>query len=265
MQAEGLVSVCLGVKNGIRTIGRFIDAVRAQTWPQVELVIVDNQSTDGTAEICRERADKFFSQGPERSAQRNKAMREASGQFVLVLDADQYLQPTVGAEGVARLRVDPSLHGLFVPEETVAEGFWGACKKFERDFYLAGDESAEAARFYRRDEVLAIGGFDESQTGSEDWDLSDRMLAKYGRFGRTKARLVHDEGFIDLAAQVKKKRYYARSGINGYVRTAPPARRLPFPLRPSVRRQWPRLLVHPLLTAGTLYMKLREGLSVMGS
>ena len=263
MPAEPLVSVCLGVKNGARTIARFIDAVRAQTYPALELVIVDNHSADGTAEICQKGADKFFTLGPERSAQRNKALREAAGEYALVLDADQYLTPGVVADCVATLRADPAAHGLFVPEETLAEGFWGACKKFERDFYLGGDLSAEAARFFRREEVLAIGGFDERQTGSEDWDLSDRMLATYGKLGRISSRIIHDEGFIDLAEQIKKKRYYARSGISDYLKTAPSFRRVPFPLRPSVRRQWSRLLLHPVLAAGTLYMKLREGLSVL--
>lgn len=264
MPGEPLVSVCLGVKNGARTISRFIEAVRGQSHRAIELIAVDNHSTDGTAAICQERADKFFTLGPERSAQRNKALREAAGEYVLVLDADQYLTPGVVAECVATMRADPTLHGLFVPEETIAEGFWGACKKFERDFYLIGDASAEAARFFRRDEVLALGGFDERQTGSEDWDLSDRMLARYGKLGRIQSRIVHDEGFIDLAEQVKKKRYYARSGISEYLKTAPAFRRVPFPLRPSVRKQWPRLLLHPVLAAGTMYMKLREGLSVVG-
>jgi glycosyltransferase involved in cell wall biosynthesis len=265
VRGEPLVSVCLGVRNGARTIDRFIDAVRAQTHPAIELIVVDNHSTDGTAETCQKRADKFFTLGPERSAQRNKALREAAGEYVIVLDADQYMTPRVVAECVATMSADPALHGLFIPEETLADGFWGACKKFERDFYLIGDLSAEAARFFRRDEVLAIGGFDERQTGSEDWDLSDRILATHGKLGRITSRIVHDEGFIDLAEQVEKKRYYARSGINHYLKTAPSFRRVPFPLRPSVRKQWARLLAHPVLAAGTMYMKLREGLSLVGS
>jgi glycosyltransferase involved in cell wall biosynthesis len=265
VRGEPLVSVCLGVRNGARTIDRFIHAVRAQTHPAIELIVVDNHSTDGTAEICQKSADKFFTLGPERSAQRNKGLREAAGEYVIVVDADQYMTPGVVAECVATMSADPALHGLFIPEETRADGFWGACKKFERDFYLIGDLSAEAARFFRRGEVLAIGGFDERQTGSEDWDLSDRMLATYGKLGRITSRIIHDEGFIDLAEQVKKKRYYARSGISDYLKTAPPFRRVPFPLRPSVRKQWARLLAHPVLAAGTMYMKLREGLSVVGS
>lgn len=264
MSEQPLVSVCLGVKNGIRTLGRFVSCVRRQTYPHIELIIVDNSSSDGTAEVGARLADKFFTQGPERSAQRNRALREASGEYVLILDADQYLEPGVVEECVARMEGNRALHGLFVPEETLASGFWGACKKFERDFYLVGDESVEAARFFHRTEVLAIGGYDEAQTGSEDWDLSDRMLARYGNFERTKARLLHDEGHIELAELVRKKRYYSKLGIRDYLRQAPSYRRVAFPFRPSVRRQWPRLLRHPVLATGTLVMKLGEGLTVLG-
>ena len=263
MNPSARVSVCLGVKNGIAHAERFIDAVRAQTYPAVELVVADNFSTDGSAEIFRARADVFLQIGPERSAQRNAAMQRASGDIVIVLDGDQYLSPGVAAECVTLLTT-PDTHGVYIPEETIARGFWGACKKFERDFYLIGDPSAEAARAYWRHEVLAIGGFDEKQTGSEDWDLSDRMLARYGGFARSSARLVHDEGHIELVGLLRKKRYYARRGIADYLQVAPDYRRVPFPLRPSVRRQWTRLLRHPILAGGAMTMKLLEGLVSVG-
>ena len=254
-----LVSVCLGVRNGVETAAAFIAAVRAQTYPHVELVVADNFSTDGSDAIFRAAADQFLQIGPERSAQRNAAMRQARGEIVVVLDGDQYLSPGVVAECVGLLTT-AGTHGVFIPEETTARGFWGACKKFERDFYLTGDLSAEAARAFWRHEVLAIGGFDERQTGSEDWDLSDRMLARYGGFRRTHATLLHDEGHVQLLGLLRKKRYYAQRGIADYLQVAPPYRRVPFPLRPSVRRQWPRLLRHPLLAGGALTMKLLEGL-----
>lgn len=257
------VSVCVGVKNGIDTAEPFVRAVRTQTYPLVQLVVVDNFSTDGTAEYYRQHADVFLQQGPERSAQRNLAMQHALGEIVVILDADQYLSPTVVDESVSLLT--GGAHGLFIPEETVAQGYWGACKKFERDFYMTGDISAEAARVFWRAEVLAIGGYDETQTGSEDWDLSDRMLARYGHFERTRATLLHDEGRIELASLLRKKRYYSERGISDYLRVAPAYRRVPFPLRPSVRRQWWRFLRHPLLGSGAMAMKLLEGLtSVQG-
>ena len=254
-----LASVCVGVRNGIATAERFVSAVRGQTYPRVQLVVVDNFSTDGTAEYYRQHADVFLQKGPERSAQRNLALAQASGEIVVVLDADQYLSPKVVEECVALL--SQGAHAVFIPEETSAQGFWGACKKFERDFYMTGDISAEAARAFWRAEVLEIGGFDEAQTGSEDWDLSDRMLARFGSSARTHATLLHDEGRIELVSLLRKKRYYSQRGISDYLRVAPAYRRVPYPLRPSVRKHWRRFLQHPLLGAGSLTMKVLEGLT----
>jgi glycosyltransferase involved in cell wall biosynthesis len=241
------------------TAHRFVACVRSQTYPRVQLVVVDNFSTDGTAEYYRQHADLFLQKGPERSAQRNLALGQASGEIVVVLDADQYLAPGVVAECVALL--SGGAHLVFIPEETSAQGFWGACKKFERDFYMAGDMSAEAARAFWRSEVLDIGGYDEGQTGSEDWDLSDRMIARFGSSARTRAALLHDEGRIALGSLLRKKRYYSERGISQYLRVAPAYRRVPYPLRPSVRKHWWRFAQHPLLGAGSLVMKALEGLA----
>ena len=51
-------------------------------YPDIETIVVDNNSTDSTIEIAREYADKVFSQGRERSAQRNYGVRESEGKYV---------------------------------------------------------------------------------------------------------------------------------------------------------------------------------------
>jgi hypothetical protein len=48
------------------------------------------------------------------------------------------------------------------------------------------------------------------------------------------------------------------------LRAAPACRRLPFPLRPSVRRQWWRFVRHPVLGGGAMAMTLLEGLTTIG-
>jgi glycosyltransferase involved in cell wall biosynthesis len=256
-----LVSVVLGVKSGERTIEKFCQSVIKQTYPNIELIIVDNSSKDRTQEIARKYTGKVFTKGPERSAQRNFGIQQSEGEYILVLDADMYLSPTVVEEAVNIFRNNPDIKFLFIPEETIAEGFWGKCKVFERDFYLTGDITTEAARFFRRKELLEIGCFDENQTGSEDWDLSDKFLARY-KYGRTSSALTHDEGKIELSDLLKKKNYYTKNGITNYLKTGPKHRKTPFPLRPSVIKQWHRFLMHPVLGTATILMKFLEGLMV---
>ena len=96
------VSVCVGVRNGIATAARFVGAVRSQTYSGVELVVVDNFSTDGTAEFYRRHADVFLQQGPERSAQRNLAIQRARGEIVVFHswgDGKDYIKRVIGLPG----------------------------------------------------------------------------------------------------------------------------------------------------------------------
>jgi glycosyltransferase involved in cell wall biosynthesis len=257
------VSIVLAVKNGIRTIEQCLDCATAQTHP-AELIVIDNFSTDGTAEICRGRADRFHQMGPERSAQRNFGIRESSAEYILILDADQYLSPDVVRECI-EIAENRGMHAVFIPEETIAQGFWGKCIKFERDFYLIGDKTAEAARFFSRAAILEVGGYDEEKSGGEDWDLSDRLLARYPLCGRTRATLTHDEGRVNLVQWIRKKGYYFRTGASQYAKTGPAHRRAFYLARPSVRKQWHRFLRHPLLGLGSILIKCLEGLALVVS
>ena len=56
---------------------------------------MDNNSTDRTKEIAKEYTEKVYNYGPERSAQRNFGVKQASGKYILYLDADMILSEDV--------------------------------------------------------------------------------------------------------------------------------------------------------------------------
>ncbi|NJL97293.1 glycosyltransferase [Candidatus Gracilibacteria bacterium] len=262
-----LVSVILGFKDGANYLERFYNCLDAQTYSNIEIISVDNYSKDGASKIAKARSDQYYVQGPERSSQRNLGIKKSTGKYCLILDSDQYLGSKVIQECVEIIENNKNIQACFIPEETLASGFWGKCKKFERDFYLIGDISAEAARFYIRENLLQLDppGFDETQTGSEDWDLTDRYIGRFGNYSRCQDRIIHDEGKINLKNQIAKKRYYSRLGISNYLLKGPTYRRIPFPLRPSVLKQFYKLPLHPILTIGTIYMKFVEGLTIFSN
>ena len=66
----------------------------AQTWPALELIVVDNGSTDATWAVAERHADLALRGGPERSAQRNLGIDHAAGEWVCYVDADMELTPT---------------------------------------------------------------------------------------------------------------------------------------------------------------------------
>lgn len=107
-----LVSVCIPVFNGAAFIARAIESVLAQTWTSFELVVLNNASTDATAEIvARYCADPRLSliHNPVNIGaipNFNKAMAIAQGEFLKILCADDYLYPECLARQAAVLQ-DP--------------------------------------------------------------------------------------------------------------------------------------------------------------
>ena len=75
-----LVSVVVPTRNAGRTVETCLRSIRAQTWPALELIVVDNGSTDATWAVARRHADLALRGGPERSAQRNQGIAHAAGE-----------------------------------------------------------------------------------------------------------------------------------------------------------------------------------------
>jgi glycosyltransferase involved in cell wall biosynthesis len=250
---ETRVSFVVPTKNAARTLGACLQSIREQDLEDVEIVVVDNFSTDATPAIGRELADVFDSCGPERSAQRNRGARLAAGSVLIFADADMVFERGVAREALARLGPsgDLSVSALVIPERAFGAGFWARCRVLEKELYL-GDTAVEAARAFRASDFFEVGGYDERYTGPEDWDLADRITAIGGRLARTRAHVWHDEGHIELRAAFRKKRYYGR-GVAAYLR-APDRRRLPR----RVLSQPRELVRRPVLSAGLAVLKTVE-------
>ena len=97
---EPTVSVVVPTKDVGRTLKRCLRSIRSQSFPGVELVVVDNFSTDDTFEVAEALADIAVQAGPERSAQRNLGIELATGDYVLWIDADMVLTPHVVEDAV---------------------------------------------------------------------------------------------------------------------------------------------------------------------
>lgn len=213
-----LVSVVIPVRNREVLIKKCIEAIKGQTYPAVEIVVVDGNSTDGTVEVAQAMADQvivFPEKGDHRCAQRNLGVRGAKGVYVLILDSDMELSPEVIKEAVSEMQ-QGGVSGVVIPEESFGQGYWAQCKKLEKSFYV-GVPWMEAARFFRKREFLDIGGYDESLTSGEDWDLSQRMQSR-GSLSRTQGYIYHNEGRIGLFETMRKKYYYAQAFAR-YART----------------------------------------------
>jgi len=204
---KNLVSVVITTKNEAKVIKKLLETINGQSYKPIETLVVDNKSTDNTKRIAKQFTKLVYDKGPERSAQRNYGAKKAHGEYFLFLDADMELQEDVVKECV-ELVSNRKYSAVIIPEDTYGKGFWAKVKTFERSFYTY-DKTVAAARFYPKNIFLKLGGFDESITGPEDWDLSGRA-EKIGELGRTNAYIRHNEEELNFWKLLKKKYYYAK-------------------------------------------------------
>lgn len=190
---EPAVSVVIPAFDAAWCIRRAVDSVLAQTFTGFELIVVDDGSTDGTAEILRGYGDalRVVSQANGgMSRARNAGIRLARGRYVAFLDADDRWLPAKLERQVALLDARPEL--AFCAATATLEdpggkvlGAW-ACQGdgtasvaevFAAHALVAGGASSVLAR---RDLVQTLGGFDETLFGAEDTDLWIRLAARGG-------------------------------------------------------------------------------------
>src|SRR3989339_554384 len=127
-----VVSVIITTKNEEKNIENCLKSVQKQDYDKekLEIIVVDNNSTDRTKEIASQFTDKIFDKGPERSAQRNFGAEKSYGKYILYLDADMILSEKVISECVMKSEKG-RIVGLYIPEVIIGSGFWIKVRNFE--------------------------------------------------------------------------------------------------------------------------------------
>ncbi len=120
--APGLVSVMMPAYNCERFIGAAIESLRAQTYQEWELIVVNDGSTDGTARIARAFRDPRITVVDQRnsgeSAARNTALKHMRGELVAFLDADDLYLPRHIEAAAAVLLAEEQI------DATYSDGFY---------------------------------------------------------------------------------------------------------------------------------------------
>jgi glycosyltransferase involved in cell wall biosynthesis len=168
-----LVSCVVPVYNGERYLRETLDSILAQTYTRIDLLVVDDGSTDGTARVVREYSSRvryIVQPNGGLGEARNRGIQEAAGELVAFLDADDLWLEEKLARQVARFEARPELD-LCV---TAFQNFWMA------------DASADEARF--REHAIA-----QPLTGYVVPTLLSRRSA-FDRFGLFDPALRYSPG-----------------------------------------------------------------------
>lgn len=113
-----LVSILIPCHNAERWVAQAIESALAQSWPEKEIIVVDDGSTDGSLDVIRKFGDRIrWETGPNRggNAARNRLLELACGEWLQYLDADDYLLPEKVANQMEFLAGSPGTDVVFGP------------------------------------------------------------------------------------------------------------------------------------------------------
>lgn len=196
------VSVIIPAHNAADTIVETLSSLSAQTFDAWEAIVVDDGSSDATAERVtsfagRDGRFRLLHQPQSGvSAARNAGVRAARFEWLLFLDADDWILPEYLERMAHVLTADHTLDAVYCGWVRVASN--GVLVN-ESNWTETGDLFAAFGRtcafaihacVIRRSLVEAIGGFDSTLQVAEDWDLWQRIARMGARFGRVNASLA---------------------------------------------------------------------------
>ena len=249
-----LVSIIIPTLNEAENISNCLKSIKKQNYKNLEIIVIDNHSTDKTTTIVRKFTQTVYKRGPERSSQRNYGASKAKGKYLMFLDADMEITQNLISEAVIKTQ-----NGKFIiafPEDSKGQTFWGKAIAFERGFYK-NEKVISAARFYPKELFFKLGGFNKELVAGEDWDLSQRAQKAGYRLQFTQNSLIHHETVQSLQEIIAKKAYYL-DNISKYAKKHP--QRFKKQSSPRYRssiflKNWPRFISKPHLALGFVTLK----------
>lgn len=212
-RGQPLVSVIIPTRNSARTLGRCLESVKNQDYGDVEVIVVDCYSNDGTYDITKKHEAVFLLHGPERSSQKNYGAKHAVGELLYFVDSDFVLESDVIGKCVDACRCFDAVSTV---NYSVGKSLWGKSIALKESF-LAHDPTIQTVKFIKRRVFLEIGGFDEDLVIGEDLDLYARLFERDYRVGSVDAVEWHI-GEPETLKDIARRSFYYGKVVRSYFR-----------------------------------------------
>lgn len=199
-------TVVIPTYNREQFIGDTLESVFGQTYPHYEVIVIDNCSTDNTQEVLNPLIEsgkiRFFQneRNLERAFSRNVGLENANGDFVTLLDSDDFMHPNCLADAAdfaqANLQIKcfHNLYELVNGDGKVVHRYKFPPLKNRKHAIASGNFMSCIGNFVHR-EIYQNYRFDTIQdlTGGEDWEFWLRVIADYevGRIGKYNCSIQH--------------------------------------------------------------------------
>jgi len=188
------VSVIMPVYNRERYVCQAIESVLQQTYKDFELIVIDDGSTDRSADLIASFSDSRLHYLRQRhsgiSAAMNHGLQVASGQYIARLDSDDIWLPQMLASQVAILEKDTDIGVAYAKAQQIDETGNRMTEVRGKEMHFPGDSlksmlfedfTCNITVVARRGCFALAGRYDTSLHGNEDWDMWLR-IAKHCKF-----------------------------------------------------------------------------------
>lgn len=202
MNKKPLFSIIVPTFNRANKISRSIQSVLDQTYPDFELIIVDDGSTDNTQEVINKFHDNriryFLKINEERGAARNYGINNAKGQYITFLDSDDLIYPNHFEEAYSFIKKEQP--EVFHQQYEIRDGAKkksSSIKTSIKTALIKGNPLSCMGVFIKR-EIAIVNLFiqDRRISGSEDYELWLRYASKYNFLYNpicTSSLIIHDD------------------------------------------------------------------------
>lgn len=197
MQKYPLVSVVIPVYNMEGYLEETVHSVLASDYPNIEVVIMDDGSTDASYTIALNLQQKdtriktYHQENKGVSAARNHAISVASGEFILPVDSDNLISSSFISNSIKVLLQDPEIKVVAPRADFFGdkEGEW-KLPSFSLSL-LAHKNIMDTCALYKKSEWQRIGGYNEEIIAREDWAFWIAMLKNGGKVFRLPEISLH--------------------------------------------------------------------------
>ena len=213
------VSIVIPCYNAGEFLAETVQSALAQTYADIEVVIVDDGSPDPATQFLLDQASwpltriiRQANAGP--AAARNRAVQEATGAYILPLDADDTIEPEYVAKAVAVLDARPEVGVVYCKATKFGaeQGPWGLPDYALRELVI--DNVIFVTALYRKEDWLAVGGYNERlRHGVEDYEFWVKIV----HLGREVVQL--DEYLFNYRIQQKSRTTSFQDGRANVVAT----------------------------------------------
>lgn len=190
---QPVISILIPCYNAERWIGDAIESALKQTWPNKQVIVLDDGSTDNSLNVIRRYEGQLnWEAGPNRGGgyARNRLLELASGDWVQYLDADDYLLPEKVSDQASFVVQHPEVDIVIGP--TTME-FWSEQGTRQEQIVLPGPHDfwtmlaswklpQTGAPLWRRSAILDVGGWKRDQPCCQEHELYLRLLVGGKKF-----------------------------------------------------------------------------------